>query len=150
MLQVSYPDIKEGKNLPLYVSSVGVDYTEEMTVRHGTGDRLLLFSEEGTGEAVIDGVVYNLPAGSGIYLNSRTSCEFRPRGNWTIGWVTFGVGIPACGDMMFLGRDWCIFDLSRQEESREILYGIYDAAALDAVRGAKAETPVLWPPHVKS
>ncbi len=144
MLQVSYPDIKEGKNLPLYVSSVGVDYTEEMAVSRGKGDGLLLFSEEGAGEAVIDGIVYDLPAGSGIYLNGRTRCEFRPCGDWTICWVTFGVGIPACADMMFLGRDWCIFDLSRCKEYREILYGIYDAAALDAVWGEGRASAMLY------
>lgn len=144
MLQVSYPDVKEGKNLPLYVKSVGVDYAEEMEVRRGTGDGLFLFSEEGAGEAVIEGIVYDLPAGSGIYLNGRTRCEFRPCGDWKISWVTFGVGIPACGDMMFLGRDWCLFDLNRREEHRELLYGIYDASALDAVWGEGRASAMLY------
>ncbi len=150
MLQVSYPDIKEGKKLPVYVSSVGIDYIEEAVSgsRNPTGAAQLLFSAEGAGEVVIDGIAYELPAQSGIYLSDRTVCQVRPlhsRENWKISWVTFGTGIAGCGDMLFLGRDWCTFDLSRHwDYLYQILYGIYDAVTLDAVHGESRASAMLY------
>lgn len=144
MLQVSYPDIKEGKGLPVYVSSVGIDYTEEAISCCRTGDAQLLISEEGAGEVTIDGIVYELPAESGIYLNGRTFCQFRPRGNWKISWVTFGTGIPACSDMLFLGRDWCMFDLRYHGKYRDTLRAIYHAVTLNAVYGTTQASALLY------
>ena len=144
MLQVSYSDIKEGKHLPVYVSSTGIDYTEESVSCRCGRDGLLLFTVEGRGEVTIDGIAYELPAESGIYLNSRTAGQFRPLGNWKISWVSFGTGIDACGDMLFLGRDWCTFDMSRYGEYRRILAEIYDAVTLDAVSGESRASALLY------
>lgn len=145
MIRAAYPEIKEGRNLPVYVRGIGIDYTEEETVCRREGEALLLFSSEGAGEVTIDGIAYALPEGSAVYLNARTACCFRPCGDWKISRVTFGTGIPECGDMMFLGRDWCIFDLSRYEEPcRELLAGLYRAAALDAVYGEIRASGLLY------
>lgn len=144
MLLVSYPDIKEERTLPVYVSSIGIDYRQETVSYRRAGEPQLLFSVEGTGEVTIDGRDYGLPAGSGIYLNGRTGCQIRPRGDWKISWITFGIGAADCADMLFLGRDWCTFDLRRHEEFRKALREIYDSVTLDAAYGAHRASALLY------
>ena len=144
MLRVSYPDVKEGKELPVYVSSIGIDFSEEAVSCRRAGDGLLLFTAEGCGEVTIDGIAYELPEESGIYLNGRTIGQFRPLGNWKISWISFGTGIEECGKMLFLGRDWCMFDMSRHGEYRGVLSEIYDAVTLDALGGESRASAELY------
>ena len=144
MLLVSYPDIRDERTLPVYVSSIGIEYPQETLFCRRTGEAQLLFSVEGTGVITIDGREYELPEGSGIYLNGRTGYQFRPRGDWKISWVTFGTGTAGGADMLFLGRDWCTFDLRRREEIPKTLREIYDAVTLNAAYGACRASALLY------
>lgn len=143
MLLAAYPEIRE--DLPVYVRWVGMDYPQESeTCRRGDGEEsLLLFSMKGTGEAVIDGNVCVLPEGSAVYISGRTDCRYRPKDReWMIGWIVFGCGIPACAEMMFLGRTWCLFEGNRRDEHRRMLRELHDAVTLD--RSAERASALLY------
>lgn len=143
MFLAAYPEMMEG--LPVYVRGVGMDYPQEAeTYRRGDSeDSLLLFSTKGTGEVVIDGNVCELPEGSAVYVNGRTSCRYRPKNrDWVIGWVTFGCGIPACASMLFLGQAWCRMEGGRRDEHRRMLRELYDAVTLD--RSAPRASAILY------
>ena len=145
MFQVSYPIINDESRLPVYVTSVGIEYTEEAVSGRQSGDHMLLFTVEGMGEAVIDGKAHVLPAGSGIYVSAGTCFELRPLGSWNISWVTFRIGIAECREMLFLGQDWCFFDLSRSEEEHlRILYSLHDLVTLDAEYGGSRASALLY------
>ncbi len=144
MLLVSYPEIKEERTLPVYVTGIGIDYRQETDLCRTAGEAQLLFSMEGTGSVTIDGHAYDLPAGSGMYLNGRTCCQIRPHGDWTMSWITFGTGAAGCADMLFLGRDWCTFDLRHRKDHVRVLREIYDAVTLNAVYGASRASALLY------
>ena len=144
MLLVSYPEIKEERTLPVYVTGIGIDYRQETDLCRTAGEAQLLFSMEGTSSVTIDGHAYDLPAGSGMYLNGRTCCQIRPHGDWTMSWITFGTGAAGCADMLFLGRDWCTFDLRYRKDHVRMLREIYDAVTLNAVYGASRASALLY------
>ena len=137
MLLVAYPEIGEEKSLPVYVTGIGIDYPQESVSYRSGGKAMLLFSEAGMGEIVIDGEVHELPEGSAVYLSERMSFEYRPKErSWTIGWLTFGIGITSCADMLFLGQNWCLFPGFRGDERQKMIREIYNAA--DTGRGSRA------------
>ena len=139
MLLVSYPELGGEERLPVYVRGIVIDYPQQVAACLKGGDAQILFSAEGTGELILRGTVYELPEGSAVYLSERVRCEFRPKGRtWTVDWLTFGCGIAGCSEMLFLGKDWCLFDVRRREEHRRILQEIYRAVALGKDGGFRA------------
>ncbi len=145
MLLAAYPEIQEEKNLPVYVTSIGLDYPQE-TVSYATiGKAQFLFSSVGNGEIEIDGKVHPLPEGSGVYLRGTVGCRYRPLDEeWKISFLTLGYGIPACEEMLFLGRDWCIFDKNRPTEHRRALRNIYEAVTLGSAYGAEKASALTY------
>ncbi|MGN1345760.1 MAG: helix-turn-helix domain-containing protein [Eubacteriales bacterium] len=139
MLLVSYPKIGEDRLLPVYVSGIGIDYLQESVLSPGAGTPQLLFSAGGTGLLTIGGETHVLPEGSMLYLRGTSRCHCRPEnGVWRTSWLTFGFGIAACADMMFLGEDWRLFDAvpNGTEERRKAMRDIYDAVSSMTPDGA--------------
>lgn len=145
MLLVSYPDIKDEKMLPVYVSGIGIDYHQESFLYRKAGTPQFLFSMEGTGEVTIGGTAYELPVGSGIYLRGTLGYRCHPLdAEWKVSWLTFGFGIAECAEMLFLGRDWCLFDARRKEEHRKMIQEIYSTVALDSSYGGYRASAMLY------
>lgn len=145
MLLVSYPDIKEEGLLPVYVTGIGIDYPQEAVAYSNAGAAQFLFSAEGSGELVVDGTAYELPAGSGVYLRGTVGCRYRPLDTeWKISWLTLDFGMPSCRDMLFLTRDWCLFDARRRDEHRKMMRELYSAVTLDSGYGGCRASALLY------
>ena len=144
MLLVSYPEIKEERTLPVYVTGIGIDYAQETVSCLSAKEAQLLFSVTGKGRITMDGREYELPAGSAVYLNRGTAAQIRPYGDWTISWITFGTGTAESAEMLFLGRDWCTFDLRHRDDYRKALREIYDAVTVGTVYGTHRASAYLY------
>ncbi len=145
MLLASYPDIGKEKQLPVYVTSIGLDYPQESVSYANAGTAQFLFSSVGEGEIEIGGEVHLLPEGGGVYLRGTEAYRYRPRSEeWKISFLTLGFGVPDCGELLFLGREWCVFDAGRREEHRQALRNIYEAVTLGSVYGAEKASALAY------
>lgn len=145
MLLASYPDIGKEKRLPIYVTSIGLDYPQESVSYANTGTAQFLFSSAGEGEIEIGGEVYSLPEGSGVYLRGTEGCRYRPKSErWNIHFLTLEFGIPDCTELLFLERDWCIFGTERWEERRRVFRKIYEAVTLGGTYGTERASAIVY------
>ncbi len=145
MLLASYPEIREEDRLPVYITSIGLDYPQESVSYATAGTAQFLFSSVGEGEIEIGGDIYHLPEGGGVYLRGTESCRYRPRGGeWKIHFMTLGFGVPECEEMLFLRRDWCVFDEKRLTEHSTALRNIYEAVTLGSAYGTAKASALVY------
>ena len=66
---VYYPDISRESALPVFVTGIGTDYLQQSVSRPTLTDPQILISVSGTGVVVIGEKTFDLPAGTGFYLD---------------------------------------------------------------------------------
>lgn len=127
MSKVVYPVIGYEKNLPFYLSGIGVTSPEYHIYRNsGLVSHQIMYTKSGRGIFKICGKTYTLTEGSCVYLAPSVPHEYYPEtGEWENCWLVFrGVGLSDTMHNLGFG-DYSVGELSSTDSLHRIFSKIF-------------------------
>lgn len=146
MALVYYPDVGRESALPVFVTGIGTDYLQQSVSRPTLTDPQLLISVSGTGVVTVEEKTFDLPAGTGFYLDCGVDYHYRPSGaeEWRVDWVTFGIASEGLRNSLFTGQDFARLNILRPEPVHSTFRQMFDALSLDRDYGGFTASSLLY------
>ena len=143
---VYYPEIGRESALPVYLTGIGTDYLQQAVSRPTLADPQLLISVSGTGVVVVGENTFELPAGTGFYLDCGVDYHYRPAGAepWRVDWVTFVVSAEPLREILFGGQSCARLSVSRPENLHHTFRQMFDTVSLDREYGGFTASAMLY------
>ena len=143
---VYYPDISRESALPVFVTGIGTDYLQQSVSRPTLTDPQILISVSGTGGVTVGENTFDLPAGSGFFLNCGVDYHYRPAGHeeWRVDWVTFGMASEGLRDSLFTGQEFARLNIPRPDLLHNTFRQLFDTLSLDREYGGFTASAMLY------
>ena len=154
---VSYPEVKKKSALPVFVTGVGVGYSQ-LAVTHQTfsGSQILI-SVSGCGTLTVGESRYDCPAGCGFYLGHGVDYRYEPRkefvqrsrnasldDQWTVDWLSFGFSYDLFESELFTKQSFVMFRFRDPASVSASIRKIRDALENDSEYGEFGASAILY------
>ena len=144
MTYVSYPPVGKEKNLPVYVTGVGVCSPQTEATRVSPSSSFLMITVGGCGTVKIGDKRYELSTGCGLYVSSGVEYVASPghsknRGEgseWLVDWVSFDFGSVDLYTELFTVQEYMFMTFRDPAGVSAAIRRIGDAISSDVEYGA--------------
>ena len=121
MTLVSYPHVEKEVNLPVYITGVGIGYSQLSVSDRTLPSPQILITVGGCGVVTVDGRKYEIPSGCGFYISKGVSFSFEPKirsthskraeseKEWLTDWVSFEITSDDLREELFTDKKFSFF-----------------------------------------